>query len=59
MNREFLDASIDAKTKSSQSLRNRQDIAKYLKNLNEDAPNYDGKSRAMNENPNPDLPADE
>lgn len=56
MNREFLDTSIDAKTKSSQSLRNRHDVAKYLKNLSEDAPVYDGKSRSMNENPNPDLP---
>jgi pre-mRNA-processing factor SLU7 len=54
-NRQYLDTEFDPKTKSSQSLRQRGDMAKYLLNLDDDAPAYDGKSRVLNGNPTPDV----
>jgi pre-mRNA-processing factor SLU7 len=38
------------------NLRIREDTAKYLRNLDPNSAPYSGKSRTMNENPNPDLP---
>lgn len=38
------------------NLRIREDIAKYLRNLDPSSAVYDGKSRTMKENPNPDVP---
>lgn len=38
------------------NLRQREDTAKYLRNLDPKSAMYDGKSRMMRENPNPDLP---
>ena len=38
------------------NLRQREDIAKYLRNLDPDSAYYNGKSRTMKDNPNPDLP---
>ena len=52
-NRQYLDTEFDPKTKTSLGLRQKQDKAKYLENLDDDAPSYDGKSRVMNGNPNP------
>lgn len=40
------------------NLRQREDTAKYLRNLDPKSAVYDGKSRIMKENPNPDLPED-
>jgi pre-mRNA-processing factor SLU7 len=40
------------------NLRQREDVAKYLRNLDPKSAAYDGKSRMMKENPNPDLPDD-
>ena len=37
------------------NLRQREDVAKYLRNLDPASARYDGKSRIMKENPNPDL----
>lgn len=37
------------------NLRQREDVAKYLRNLDPSSARYDGKSRIMKENPNPDL----
>lgn len=37
-------------------LRIREDTAKYLRNLDPNSAPYSGKSRTMNENPNPDVP---
>lgn len=37
-------------------LRIREDTAKYLRNLDPNSAAYSGKSRTMNENPNPDVP---
>jgi pre-mRNA-processing factor SLU7 len=39
------------------NLRIREDTAKYLRNLDPNSAPYSGKSRTMNENPNPDVPA--
>lgn len=52
MNRMYLDAASDPKTKTSMGLRQDGDVPKYLMNLDDDAPAYDPKSRAMNGNPN-------
>ncbi len=44
----------DPKIKTNtKNLRNREDTAKYLLNLNEDSAYYDGKTHSMRENPNP------
>ena len=37
------------------NLRQREDVAKYLRNLDPTSAHYDGKSRIMKENPNPHL----
>lgn len=55
INRQYIDTEFDPKTRTSIGLRQQQDKAKYLNNLNEDGPAYDGKSRVMNGNPNPHL----
>jgi pre-mRNA-processing factor SLU7 len=39
----------------ARTLRIREDKAKYLRNLNIDSAHYDPKTRAMRENPNPDI----
>ena len=41
------------------NLRIREDTAKYLYNLNENAPYYDPKSRSMRENPFANVPGKE
>lgn len=38
------------------NLRQREDTAKYLRNLDPTSAVYDGKSRIMKDNPNPNLP---
>ena len=38
------------------NLRQREDVAKYLRNLDPDSAFYNAKSRTMKDNPNPDLP---
>jgi pre-mRNA-processing factor SLU7 len=38
------------------NLRQREDTAKYLRNLDPASAAYDGKSRIMKDNPNPNLP---
>ena len=38
------------------NLRQREDTAKYLRNLDPNSGHYDGKSRIMKDNPNPHLP---
>ena len=38
------------------NLRQREDLPKYLRNLDPNSAHYDGKSRIMKDNPNPDLP---
>lgn len=38
------------------NLRQREDIAKYLRNLDPESAYYNAKSRTMKDNPNPDLP---
>ena len=40
------------------NLRNREDTAKYLRNLDPNSAVYDGKSRTMKENPTPNIPQD-
>ena len=37
------------------NLRQREDTAKYLRNLDPNSAHYDGKSRIMKDNPNPHL----
>jgi pre-mRNA-processing factor SLU7 len=59
MNRQYLDPTFDPKTKSSFGLRQKGDKAKYLENLDDDAPEYDPKTRALNLNPNPDRDPNE
>lgn len=41
------------------NLRQREDVAKYLRNLDPSSAHYDGKSRIMKDNPNPDKPESE
>ena len=41
------------------NLRQREDVAKYLRNLDPNSAHYDGKSRIMKDNPNPNLPENE
>lgn len=41
------------------NLRQREDVAKYLRNLDPNSAVYNAKSRTMKENPNPDLPESE
>lgn len=55
VNRQYLDTQYDPKTKSSLSIRQKNDMAKYLVNLDEDAPAYDPKSRSMPGNPNTEI----
>lgn len=43
---------------NSKDLRIREDIPKYLRNLDSNA-HYDAKTRSMRENPNPDVPLEE
>ena len=38
------------------NMRNREDTAKYLRNLDPNSAAYSGKSRTMNDNPNPNVP---
>ena len=38
------------------NLRQREDVAKYLRNLDPNSARYDPKSRTLKDNPNPDLP---
>lgn len=46
----------DPKIKTNiRDLRIREDIAKYLLNLDENSAHYDGKTHSMRENPNPEL----
>jgi pre-mRNA-processing factor SLU7 len=40
---------------TARNLRIREDTAKYLRNLDPNSAYYDGKSRSMRENPNPNL----
>lgn len=40
-------------------MRQREDTAKYLRNLDPKSAVYDGKSRIMKDNPNPDFPEDQ
>lgn len=40
----------------TKNLRIREDTAKYLRNLDPNSAAYSGKSRTMNENPNPEKP---
>jgi len=54
-NEETITKEKNQKVKSSTTdLRIREDIAKYLRNLDENSAAYDPKSRSMKENPNPD-----
>lgn len=46
-------------TGSVRNLRIREDIAKYLLNLDPSSAYYDPKSRSMREDPNPDRPAED
>uniref|UniRef100_A0AC35UIL2 Pre-mRNA-splicing factor SLU7 n=1 Tax=Rhabditophanes sp. KR3021 TaxID=114890 RepID=A0AC35UIL2_9BILA len=49
---------LDSRTRITvRNLRIREDTAKYLHNLNENAPYYDPKSRSMRENPGADKDA--
>uniref|UniRef100_A0A7S1PII6 Pre-mRNA-splicing factor SLU7 n=1 Tax=Percolomonas cosmopolitus TaxID=63605 RepID=A0A7S1PII6_9EUKA len=49
----------DSRTRTnSKNLRIREDIPKYLRNLDTDT-HYDAKTRSMRENPNPDVPLDQ
>ena len=51
------DAEKDPRVKTAiRNLRQREDTAKYLRNLDPNSAAYDGKSRIMKDNPNPDLP---
>ena len=54
------DVQEDAKVKTAiMNLRQREDVAKYLRNLDPNSAAYDGKSRIMRDNPNPDIPESE
>ncbi|MEW5309663.1 MAG: hypothetical protein WDW38_001533 [Sanguina aurantia] len=46
-------------TGSVRNLRIREDVAKYLLNLDPNSAYYDPKSRSMRQDPNPDKPMDE
>ena len=47
----------DAKSRTEvRNLRQREDTAKYLRNLDPTSAHYDGKARIMKENPTPNLP---
>ncbi|CAI4233291.1 unnamed protein product [Auanema sp. JU1783] len=51
---------MDSRTRITvRNLRIREDTAKYLYNLNENAPYYDPKSRSMRENPFANMPGKE
>ena len=51
---------VDPKKRSvTQTLRVREDVAKYLRNLDPNSAFYDPKSRSMRENPNPELKPEE
>ena len=51
-----VDESDPRKKTIVRNLRNREDTAKYLRNLDPNSAAYSGKSRTMNDNPNPDVP---
>ena len=49
-------------TKAKMSIRNlriREDLPKYLRNLNPNSAYYDAKTRSMRANPTPGVPADQ
>ena len=50
--------SKDPKVRTAvRNLRQREDVAKYLRNLDPSSAHYDAKSRMMKDAPNPDLPS--
>ena len=55
LNAQFVNKDDKVRT-DVRNLRQREDTAKYLRNLDPSSAHYDGKSRIMKENPNPDLP---
>ena len=58
LNAQFVNKDPKVRT-DVRNLRQREDIAKYLRNLDPNSAHYDGKSRIMKENPNPSLPENE
>lgn len=55
-----VEVDMDSRTRITvRNLRIREDTAKYLYNLAENAPHYDPKSRSMRENPFEGLPGKE
>ena len=58
MNAQFVNKDPKVRT-DVRNLRQREDVAKYLRNLDPNSAHYDGKSRIMKENPNPHLPESE
>lgn len=54
LNAQFVDKDPKVRT-AVRNLRQREDIAKYLRNLDPNSAAYDGKARIMKENPNPHL----
>lgn len=55
-----VEVDMDSRTRITvRNLRIREDTAKYLYNLSENAPHYDPKSRSMRENPFAGLPGKE
>jgi pre-mRNA-processing factor SLU7 len=56
----FVNTSKDPRVRTTiANLRIREDTAKYLRNLDPNSAVYDGKSRIMKENPNPNIPLDQ
>jgi len=55
LNAQFVNKDPKVRT-DVRNLRQREDVAKYLRNLDPNSAHYDGKSRIMKENPNPHLP---
>ena len=54
LNAQFVEKDPKVRT-AVRNLRQREDTAKYLRNLDPNSAHYDGKSRIMKENPNPHL----
>lgn len=54
LNAQFVEKDPKVRT-AVRNLRQREDVAKYLRNLDPNSAHYDGKSRIMKENPNPHL----
>lgn len=46
----------DKEKTAVRNLRQREDLPKYLRNLDPNSAHYEPKSRTMKDNPNPDLP---